>query len=306
MVAVINILSITQPFRKGKHIPELRSIPGELTIIPFTAYDMSTSLYPQAKLYNSSGTLVTTVNLSHIANGNYQGTYTPDGSYKFLSGSIIAYTDSGHTVVGAYDPVGISLFIDYNSAGSFGGGGATLNIGKQDYEAIAKIVADLLLPELEKKSEFNVQKDRVLVNFSGIENILKDFATKLNVQARAIQEISNKDNSGLVNKISSFEEKMNGILKTIKGILPELETGNIKQELETVIREVKNATTNINAVSMGIDVTKIEEELVVLERMLEMLHKENMKKQGKIEAIINSKLGSFINKDIYKNNLETL
>lgn len=72
--------------------------------IPLTvlAADGLTSLFPQARVYSASGSLVATVNLSHVSEGLYSAMYTPttegifDVVYQF-------YTDSGRTQTALYD-----------------------------------------------------------------------------------------------------------------------------------------------------------------------------------------------------------
>lgn len=62
--------------------------------------DGATNQYPRARVYNSSGTLVTTADLTHRTGGLYQNstTWAPVASGKF-SVQYIIYSDSGHTTV---------------------------------------------------------------------------------------------------------------------------------------------------------------------------------------------------------------
>ena len=55
------------------------------------------NLYPQVKIYDSNDNLDATVNLSHVADGFYNGTWTPNTS-EYHYGNAIVYTDAGHTV----------------------------------------------------------------------------------------------------------------------------------------------------------------------------------------------------------------
>jgi hypothetical protein len=60
--------------------------------------DGITNLYPQAKVYNRDGTLVTTCNLSHISDGNYKDySWTPPSSGYFTVNYTI-YSNVGRTI----------------------------------------------------------------------------------------------------------------------------------------------------------------------------------------------------------------
>jgi hypothetical protein len=60
------------------------------------AGDEVTSYYGLARIYDISGTLITSVSLTHITEGLYGGLYTPtvEGVYTIV---FQLYTDSGHT-----------------------------------------------------------------------------------------------------------------------------------------------------------------------------------------------------------------
>ncbi len=68
--------------------------------------DGDTTKFPQVIVYTDAGATEATVNLSHVANGIYQGTYTPNNEGHF-SASYIVYNDGAHTqVANKYDRVG--------------------------------------------------------------------------------------------------------------------------------------------------------------------------------------------------------
>lgn len=59
--------------------------------------------FPQAKVYDPTGTLDATVNLTHVAGGLYSGNWTPS-VLGVHSAQFIVYTDAGHiTENGSYD-----------------------------------------------------------------------------------------------------------------------------------------------------------------------------------------------------------
>ena len=85
--------------------------------------DGATGLFPQVTIYNSAGAVAGTVNLSHTANGLYQGTFlaadnTAVGKFSVL---FIIYSDVGHTLVDeTYDRVDEDL--DVTVGGKAAGG----------------------------------------------------------------------------------------------------------------------------------------------------------------------------------------
>jgi hypothetical protein len=67
--------------------------------------DGVTTLYPQAKIYNSLGTLVQTVDINHLSGGLYQETFTPTVE-GYFSVVYTFYTDVGRTIDANYDKMG--------------------------------------------------------------------------------------------------------------------------------------------------------------------------------------------------------
>ena len=64
--------------------------------------DLNNSMFPQALVYSSTGTLLTTVNLTNVANGIYiNNSYTPSSSAQYTA-LYIVYQDSGHTIQANY------------------------------------------------------------------------------------------------------------------------------------------------------------------------------------------------------------
>jgi hypothetical protein len=74
--------------------------------------DGTTTLYGQARIYNSLGSLSYTVDLNHVAEGIYVGLHTPtlEGYYQIV---YQLYTDISRTIPATYDKSGESL--DVNS-----------------------------------------------------------------------------------------------------------------------------------------------------------------------------------------------
>ena len=85
---------------------------NEAVTLSMLASDGRTDLYGQARVYNSSGGLVTTLNLTHAAEGLYQTNYTPTIE-GFFNVAYQFYFDSGHTVDAGYEKQGETM--DVNS-----------------------------------------------------------------------------------------------------------------------------------------------------------------------------------------------
>lgn len=85
---------------------------NQATTLSMLASDGRTDLFGQARVYNSLGTLVATVNLNHVAEGLYAASYTPAVEGVF---SVVYqfYTDAGRTVDANYERQGEAL--DVNS-----------------------------------------------------------------------------------------------------------------------------------------------------------------------------------------------
>lgn len=70
--------------------------------VQMAAADGNTALFAQARVYNAAGAVVTTINLTHMAEGIYAGTWTPtiEGYFTVV---YQFYTDAGYTTPAAYD-----------------------------------------------------------------------------------------------------------------------------------------------------------------------------------------------------------
>jgi hypothetical protein len=85
---------------------------NEAVTLSILASDGRTDLFGQARVYNASGSLVSTVNLNHVAEGLYSINYTPttEGYFNVI---YQLYFDAGRTVDAGYDHQGETL--DVNS-----------------------------------------------------------------------------------------------------------------------------------------------------------------------------------------------
>ena len=90
----------------------LLATPNVPIVLSMLATDGRIDLFGQARVYNSSNTLVATVDLPHTNEGLYAALYTPttEGYYSVM---YQLYFDSGHTVDAGYNKSGENL--DVNS-----------------------------------------------------------------------------------------------------------------------------------------------------------------------------------------------
>jgi hypothetical protein len=74
----------------------LNATVNEVFLLDLLMSDGRSDVFPQVRIYDSSGGLVSTVNLTHQVEGLYQAPYTPT-SEGFFSLVYEIYSDSGHT-----------------------------------------------------------------------------------------------------------------------------------------------------------------------------------------------------------------
>lgn len=77
----------------------LLSSPGASVQLSLTLEDLDATKFPQATVYDSSDSLVATVDLPHVVNGRYSASYTTPGTADKFSVQYIVYSDSGHTAL---------------------------------------------------------------------------------------------------------------------------------------------------------------------------------------------------------------
>lgn len=85
---------------------------NEPITLSMLAADGRIDLYGQGRIYNSAGSLVTTVNLSHVAEGLYQVQYTPS-TQGYFQVALQFYFDPARTIDAGYERQGETL--DVNS-----------------------------------------------------------------------------------------------------------------------------------------------------------------------------------------------
>jgi len=249
---------------------ELQVHPNDSVFIRIQLAKNDTGLFPQTKIYaiDDPATVVDTIDLEEIGDGLYGLEWTNNGERKKYFTQTIVYTDSGHTNVHAViRPDSDSINVGFNASGfSFGGkGGGTTRIGllKEEIEEIAKAVFKLIKPELDKKSEFNAEKDVVKTDVVIPDVVIPEFPDA--------QTISDKVYSRF-----AIDEKlknlMTGVLKEISSIkfpeIPEFpkipdninEIKKIQDELKTSRSDIKKSIDSIDVTPIISQMTKLVEE----------------------------------------------
>ncbi len=141
--------------------------PGAVVLLTWQSKLGETNLFPQAVIKDDSGNTKATVNLTHDSNGAYTGTTALLNSEGIYRVQYIAFVDSGHTTQSGVDEIiSESISIQHSWRPSFGGGGEVV-IPKEILDPIVKgmkLLAEEMMKikaELDKKSEFNPNKDMV-------------------------------------------------------------------------------------------------------------------------------------------------
>jgi hypothetical protein len=243
----------------------LKCEPGDTIDLSVALYDGAEDQYPQAKIYDTAGTLVSTVNLSHSANGLYQGTYTPDGTYKYLAVHYIIYSNSGHTTENTqYSRTTDRIYCnkDYVTPG-FGSLSATL--AKEDIDRIVESLEKTIeknvnlqeiLDEIRKKSEFNPKKDKVKTDIKIPVTNLREINDKLdNIAKLSAEKTKQIDYSGRFLKIDKQFEDVKKLVGSEIGVLK----GNTEQAIKQ-ISAIQIPPVDLQPILAGID-TILDQEI---------------------------------------------
>ena len=236
----------------------MQTEPGVAVPLSYTTVDRATDVYPKAFVYNSAGTEITTVNLSHIANGFYVGSYTPDGTYETLKIHYVVYSDAARTVVS--DVHGGSeefLYVKYAWKPQ-GFGSVSTVLSKEDINKIVeslektiegKINLQEILDELRKKSEFDPKKDKVKTDIKIPAISLREVNDKLDTIKKLTSEKAKQvDYSGKFTKIDKqFKE-----VKELIGSEIDVIRGNTEQAIKQ-ISAIQMPEIDLQPILAGID-----------------------------------------------------
>ena len=190
------------------------SNPNDTIIVSVHLPDKAEDQYPQAKIYNSGNTLITTLNLTHQVDGYYMNTYSTsiEGLYSIL---YTVYSDSGYSVINTDYPVeendiwtndhlggAISFPQKFND-----------NMQKVDWDKIGQKVWKTNIKDikekdsagqiLKSKSEFDPQEDYVQVDLKEVLQSINDNKTTI-------------DFSGVVSGLNGLKEQLKIVLESYK------------------------------------------------------------------------------------------
>jgi hypothetical protein len=254
--------------------------PGVATLLTWNSPYQETGLYPQVKILDSSGALVDTIDLTANVTVTYvyQGSWTPTSEDEYTAIYTI-YTDSGHTTI-SESISGMDEFIRVKRIPSreavvMGGGGGE-GITKNEIEKIIDNYYQKIKVELDKKSEFNSETDKVKtdikipeVNLSNVESKFDDLRTYLfNYKNEIVKTIKSKDLP--VNNIIQEIKNNNAQLRNLYGlVLSSLENKKEQKEnkdFNQITQDLKNIIKNNSN----------------QEKMLEALNKEEAKRFSKL------------------------
>jgi len=247
--------------------------PNEDVIISVHLPDKDESQYPQAKIYNSSNTLITTKNLAHQVDGYYMNTYV-SGDVGIYAVLYTVYSDSGYSVINTDYPVEENdIWYNRKFGGSVSIGTMTDSIRKVDWSKVGKQVwltdiSDINRKDsagkiLKEKSEFDPKKDKVEVkidfkqvleaientktevDLTGVYKSIQDLKVQL---GRSVDAIRKENNSAqIIQKINDIKipkmpeipkTDLSGVLQAIKNI--KLPADKSQRIIDVVKREVGN------------------------------------------------------------------
>ena len=232
----------------------LAAIPGRQNLIGHTLYDGETNRYLQAVLYDPKKRLVNTVNLDHIANGFYQGQFSPSGSYTSLAGYILVYTDEARTSRdNGYDIEPIQ--VDVKTVDQMGGGGGFDIDYKKVREIISEEIAKLDLPK--------TYNDTIL--HKAIKSLEKSISGEIQaIEMPAMPTIpAMPDNSeefmSIVNAVKELQNKVDPLegYKTALNKIADLLIKLDKKELRLRMEDIKSISKTVKN-NKEINISKLE------------------------------------------------
>jgi hypothetical protein len=263
----------------------IKAEPGDTIDLSLALWDRSTNKYPQAKIYDISGNLITTVNLTHVASGLYQGTYAPDGTYKHLVAHYLVYTDSGHTVLadsGDYSAVSDKIYVAYDAKPSFGGVVSEVKLSEKDYETIANKVAELqadkmkeLLEAIGRKSEFDPTKDIVKTDIKIPQINLREIKDTLDLIIMEMKKPKDK----MVQKDYLPELKK---IQTLISVIKIPDNSDLKRGIESLKSPEFKKDDIVKIASLLGRIIKNDD----LEKMIEVLNLEEIKRFQELKKLL--------------------
>lgn len=277
--------------------------PGEKLKLYWQAPDNSESLYPKATIKDVDDSTITTVDLEHESGGNYTGTTTSLTAKGLYTAQIIIYTNAARTNESSNDQrIVESIRVAYGYKPSFGQ--AEASVSSKQIDQIRKPLEELLekiLEELQKKSEFDPAKQKVLTDIkpTSFRGLKEELTKKFESVLTAVKSIK-FDDSGIREEIelqkqlqkqgiSEIDDKMDAI-SSVMGENISKATKKLSGGQDKIITGIKNSTTKIEKIgnTFSVKIKKLKEIV------------SNIKTQGIIDAVKNcfTKKDNEINKTL--------
>ena len=185
----------------------------DTTYIGFSAVDGEENLYPRVKIHNISDTLISTVDLSHVADGKYRGTWTPD-TVGYYGVSVITYTDAGHTT----------------ESSKYGRDGATYKVDEVETK-VSNIETDT--NELQTDWTNNGRLDTILDAAAVEANVETHVTNSLNSYDPPTRTELTNDKNSIISEIDANETKIDTMQGNITDILSDTGT-TLDDKLDTI------------------------------------------------------------------------
>ncbi len=279
-------------------------VTGVATKLSWVAPWQTTGLYPRARILDSDGDLVTTVNLTANATITYyyEGSWTPsvEGEYRVVYD---VFTDAGYTVysteIGSADEyIRVQKTLTYQSY-YVGGGGEGGDISEDNIKKIIDGVWSKILKTgktadeiLSNVSQFNVKTDIVKTDLvipdnkyldKDINLLISQIVTNNNIQTE-IKNLIKKELSPLI--------KNN-----------EIKDGNLKYIVDGVVNILKmlyQISNNLNQTNDLINDYKVEKDIQDNSKEIKDLKNEFIKQVEAMKKFIFMYLSGIVNVNNYK------
>ena len=268
----------------------IRGIPGEEVFLTLQLIDGATNQYPQAKIYDKDSNLEDTVNLTHIADGNYGGTFTSSEDSALFVVNYIVYSDSGHTTPNTdYDYVEDKLLVKYEPWGAPGfieelklkdddvkkiavklwgknlfediwpeESAAHTLIRKSEFDPLAHPVRVDVLPEIPELRTLEVLLSRIDI----VRNKIKDPPShKLQLSAilKEVKAVNDKESLTEAD-LNPLMDKLNGLTGGINEVIKESGSKKkvFREVMLAVVKEVNAINDKIKGVNQNLDIFRDE------------------------------------------------
>ena len=235
--------------------------PGDTISLAFLVDDETTGLYPQAKIYDSSDTLYTTINLTSPStiDGLYTGDFTPGTSgYYYII--YIPYTDSGHTIVDTdHDKSTEVIFVKHLPQSSFAPVITSEGLTEKNLDVLKKLIPEAVWQyqfpndrtakeELIAKSEFDFKKDKILVAYDIAKDTKEIISSIAKVSSGIIKNLANeKDDKKVIDEFVKLSKLVKSNKLDISPLYNEINI--LKLGFDKIIQEIKDNKIDLSGLN---------------------------------------------------------